>query len=169
MIEQRRVRRAVGLQGGLPVRGKHAYGFAARIDDAREPGGIRFHPRRRVVHRPVLPGAEPQRDGAQVLLAQAAHDLVEAAEVELALHRFDGVPVDRELDGVGVQGFELGPRAPHAVREGRGVIDLAAEDDERLAIHQQLVHAAGGLYDLRNRFILRHGQRQDGRQHEQSS
>jgi len=116
--EQRRVRRPIGFQCGLSVRGKHADGFAAGIDHAREPGGIGLHPCGRVIHGPVFPGAEPQQNGSQVLLAQAAQDLVEAAEVELALHRFDGVPVDRELDGVGVQGFELGPRAPHAVRKG---------------------------------------------------
>jgi hypothetical protein len=151
----------VGFERGAGVRREHANGFAARIQHAREARQIGLHPVGRPIHGAVFPGAEPQQVDAETLGARPQQDAVEVAEVELAFLALDFVPIHRILDGVGAHALELGPGALHAVREGAVVVDLAAQDEERLPVHHE-GELAAGLHQLRNGFALRGGKGSGG-------
>jgi hypothetical protein len=64
---------------------------------------------------------------------------VDDREVEPPLDRLDLVPADRGQHGVEVQGLQGGPLGRQIVQvRGAGIAQFAAQDQERLAVDQQL-------------------------------
>ena len=130
--------------------------------------GIGFDPVGRPVHGAILPGAEPQQDGAESLAAQTGEDPVKTGEVEMPLLGFDAVPVDRVFHGVQVHGLEAGPGPLHHIGVGAEIAHLAAQHEEGLAIHHQ-TELAVLLYQLRDRPALRGCHRQNEWQGQEKS
>ncbi len=85
----------------------------------------------------VLPCAEPEQDEVEVVLARLRDQQVHVGEVEGALGGLDLLPVDGGLDGIGVHGFGGAPRTGKGRGPCAGVVDLAAEDEERLAVDDE--------------------------------
>ena len=79
-----------------------------------------------------------------MLLAAFLEEGIDDGEIELALLGFDLFPVDGHFDGVGVHGFDGAPDAGHHVGPGAGVMGLAAEHEEGLAIDEEGVAAVLG-------------------------
>jgi len=107
---------------------------------------------------PVLPTGEPDPHGANVILAGAFDELIDQAEIVLALFGFDPIPRDAGQDGVHVDlAGEQRPHHLHAFDIGRyGVAQFAAEYEEGLAIHHQLSGMAA-LFQMGNRGSRRFG------------
>ena len=101
--------------------------------------GVGFDPSRHVVHVAVFPGAEPQQDDMQVVIACAIHDGVNVGEVEFAGLWLELFPINGSLDGVGVQRSHRLPNLRQFAGPGAGVVNLTTENEERLAVNQQSV------------------------------
>ena len=99
--------------------------------------GVGLNPLGDVVVLAVLPCAEPEEDEAEVVLAGLSDEQVHIGEVECALGGLHLLPVDGGLDGIGVHGFGGAPGGGKGRGPGAGVVDLAAEQKERLAIDNQ--------------------------------
>jgi len=69
--------------------------------------------------------------------ARAGDESVDEREIELAFGGFEERPGDGGEYRVQVHGREARPDGLHVVEAGGGVVEqLAAEDEERLAIHE---------------------------------
>ena len=116
---------------------------AALVGRAREPLRVALHPGGRVAGHAVLPRPEPQQHEPHPVAARVGEELVEAREVEAAFFRLDELPVDGSEHRVHVELGELRPERPEIGGVGGGgVAELAAADQERLPVHDQLDGAA---------------------------
>ncbi len=150
MRHQRHERGAIRGQRMRTERRQRIERAAVLLQDARKPLVVQLHPRRRVVRPVVFPGREPQQHQPHLLLARLRHQGVEKTEVEMAFHRFDLVPRDRHLHGIGVDRLDRWPHLRQHRRPAAGVVHLGAEDEVGLAVDQQLVTAVRAD-DLRQR------------------
>ena len=106
------------LPSGLITRGK-------RLRVGLDPFG-------RILRVGVLPGAEPQQDQADIVVAApATSKRVDPGEIEAALDRLDLFPGDGDLDRVGVQLVDDRPDLGQHGRIVAAVVGLRAEDQER--------------------------------------
>ena len=99
--------------------------------------GVGLDPLGDVMVLAVLPGAEPEEDDVEMVLAGLVDDEVDVAEVEFVLRGFDLFPVDGGFDGVDVEGFEGGPGDGKRGGPGAGVVDLRAEEEVGVAIDDE--------------------------------
>ena len=102
------------------------------------------------MHVPVLPGAEPKEDEAQIVGAGSLYQGIDIREVELARLGFELFPVDRRFESIGVQ---RGHRFPHLRKlagPGAGVMNLSSEDEVGTPVDEQGM--ASGFVDQTRRF-----------------
>ncbi len=112
---------------------------AFEVGGAGEPLRVALHPAGRVAGHAVLPRGEPEQHEPHPVGARLLDQPVERREVEPPLVRLDQVPVDGSQHRVHV---ELGEPGPETFEVGgvrsRGVAELAASNQERLPVHDQL-------------------------------
>ena len=112
---------------------------------ARKTVGVPLHPRWHVRRHAVLPRPEPQQHEPHVVGARLADQAVHQREVEPPLHRLEQLPVDRGEDRVQAEAVQPGPDGRHVLQaRRRGVAELAAEHQERLAVDHELHRVALG-------------------------
>ena len=75
------------------------------------------------------------------VLARALDESIDEREVEVAFGGFHLFPVDRRLDGVGVEVLNGLEDLRQFTGPGAGVVDLAAEHQEGLAVDEEGVAA----------------------------
>ena len=67
---------------------------------------------------------------------------VDEREVELALLGLEQAPIDDGKDGIEVHFDQRGPYPPQVLQAGgSGILQFSREEQERLAVHDQLVVA----------------------------
>jgi hypothetical protein len=114
-------------------------GLSGRDLGARKPGRVAFDPAGRIAGHAVLPAAKPQQHRVQVLLPQLRQQPVDRGPVEPTFGGLDLLPGDRHQQGVDVQRRQPRPgRVQRCRRRGRRIPQLAALDQERLAVDHQL-------------------------------
>ena len=124
---------------------EHLNGRAA-LNDAREAFGIALDPDGRVTGHAVLPGGEPEEDDLLVLGAGLGEESVDEGEVVGAFGGLDELPCERGDDCVEAEGGHAGPDGLHVVeRGGGGVEELSAEDEEGIAVDDELSGLAVGF------------------------
>ncbi len=151
----------VGLLRGFAL-GREDFDFSAVGDDAGKAARILLDPGGRVAGHAVLPGSEPEKDDALVVLTGLGEEAVDESEVEDAFPGLDELPTERSDHGVEVDGGQLGPDGLHVVEAGGGgVVQFAAEDEEGLAVDDELGGRAA-LFEMRGAVGLR-GKRRGGK------
>ena len=109
----------IGVEIGGRVGTHHVQQLAVGVLLARVGLGVGLDPLRNVVVLAVLPGAEPEQDEVEVVLARLRDQQVHVGEVECALGGLDLLPVDGGLDSIGVHGFGCAPRYREGLRAMR--------------------------------------------------
>ena len=163
--------RAVGLEGGGPVRRERIRRFSVCIHRLRKTGRVRLDPFGQIRGLVALPSAEPKHDSPQAVRSNVPDDPIECGEFELALFGLDQLPWDWKLDRVGVVRLEAGQHLGHFIRDEDAVVNLSSQDEKGLPIDQEGVLACV-LDQLRNWFALcecaRSGGSQDQRERGES-
>ncbi len=142
---------AIRLQRGRGVRRQRTDAAPVAGDHAGEAGVIGLHPARRVGRAVVLPGGKPQQHQAHVVFTRLLQQRIDEGEIELAFLRLDLLPGDRHLHRIGTDDLHRRPHCLQRCGVVAGVVDLRAQHQEGLAIHQQRMPAilAGELWDRR--------------------
>jgi hypothetical protein len=94
------------------------------------------------VHRGILEAAEPGQDQMQVVSPRARDQAVHDGEIELPSHRFDGLPLNRNLDGVDMQPFRERPGSFQLAGIPARIGRLDAKHDEGPIVDLELIGAA---------------------------
>ena len=135
---ERRERPGVGITTG-GAEWRYVAAVLSRLElSARKTLQVLFHPRRDVAGVTVFPCSEPEEDQAQTVPASPAEQTFHEGEVKASFLRLHKFPVDGRQDGVAVQPRQPFPDGLHELQAGRvGVLDLRAQNDERLVVHHQ--------------------------------
>jgi len=124
----------VGVERGSGEGRRRIERAAVLVDHARIAFGVQLHPLRHIVRVAVLPGAEPKQDQAQPVGASLSEQSVDDAVIELPLLGLDLLPVDRDLDCVGVQELHGRPNSWEHGGPTARVVHLRAQDEVGRAI-----------------------------------
>ena len=110
---------------------------------ARETLLIALHPRRHVGGHAVLPRAEPEDHELEIVRARIAQQFIDRGPVEFSFGGLDEFPRHRREHGVEIHRLQARPVRAHVLRaRGAGIAELAAQDQERLAVDDELLRAA---------------------------
>ena len=105
----------------------------------REAGLVPLHPGRRIGGHAVLPGAEPEDDEPHVVRARVADELIDRRPVEASLLGLDQLPRHRREHRIQMHGAQSRPDRRHVGgARGAGIAELAADEQDRLAVDDQL-------------------------------
>jgi hypothetical protein len=127
----------VRLERRAAVWARHVVRLAVPGHHPRETLRIRLDPFGHVAWAGVLPGAEPQQDQSDVVLACLRNQHIDPGKVELSLHRLDLLPGDGNLERVGMKRADRRPDFGQHGRVVAAVVRLPAQDQERRAVDQQ--------------------------------
>ena len=139
VTEQRGEGCLIGFEVGHRVGAHHIQQLAVGVLLARVGLRVGLDPLRNVVVLPVLPCSEPEQYEVELVLARLCNQQVHVGEVECPLGGLHLLPVDGGLDGVHMHGFSSAPGGGKRRGPRAGVVDLAAQDEERLAIDDKCV------------------------------
>jgi hypothetical protein len=93
------------------------------------------------MHVAVLPCAEPQQHDVQVVRPRAGDNRIYVAVIEPSRLWFELLPIHRCLNRIGVKRLHGAPHLRQLAGPSAGVVNLASEDQERLALDQQRIPA----------------------------
>ncbi len=129
----------VRFEGCRGKRGRRVNQLSALIGHMGIALGIELHPFGHIVLAAVLPGAEPEQNQVNVVLAGLGEDGVHRRVIELPLLGLELLPVDRRFERVGMEVFDGGPHLGERGRPVAGVVRLRAQHQKRRAVHQQCI------------------------------
>ncbi len=131
----------IGVQSVLRDGREHVDRLSIGANDPWKARGIGFDPGRSVVHVAVLPCAKPQKNDVEIVRASTVDYSVDVGEIELTWLTLELLPVNRGFDSVGMQSGHGLPHLRQFAGPGARVVNLPAEDEERLAINEEGVAA----------------------------
>ena len=137
VFHQGRERLCVGLHRSGTMRRGRVDGLPPCTDNIRILPGLQLHPFGHIVVAAVLPCGKPQQDQAYVALARLIQQHLHHRHIVFALFGFNLLPVDRDLQRIGVHLLHHLPHAGHHIGPCRRIGGLPAQNEVRLAVHQQ--------------------------------
>src|SRR5208282_5327115 len=136
---------SVGFARGIGIAGNGAenVGFVVVQHDARKAFGVLLDPPGRIAGHAVLTGSQPQEDHADVLIAGLYQQAIDERKVILPFRWLDQFPGERRYYSVERDSRKARPKRLHVFQAGgTGIVKLAAEHQEGLAINDELRRGA---------------------------
>ena len=171
MLHRRRKGLGIGLGRCFGQRSQNGKLLPFRGQRQRKTFRVPFHPGGRIAGNAVLPAGEPDKNQFEAVFPGAQDHVVHGPEVEDALFRFHLLPRNGADDSVHARLLQRLPDGLHiCLAGGRGVLQFAAEHQERFPVHdkpgsvRRLLQRGGTSGLFRSRRTSRCSQGHEGNQ-----
>ena len=143
----------VRVQRRLCKRRGRVNSFPVLVDNVGIPLGVELHPLRHVMLTAVLPCAKPKQNKVNATCAGLRKNTVDLRVVELTLLGLELLPVNGNLQCIGVQVFNRRPHFWKRCRPVAGVVGLRAKHQKGRTVDHQSI-ASVLLNDAWDRVLL---------------